>query len=101
MIEILNALHSALSFLAADLFLLLQGRVRLDQLIDDPHYLATYRSALAWPQGIPGRHLTLPGIAHILARTSCDTRETLCPPVTFVVLHGEPLPYALSSRNSQ
>jgi hypothetical protein len=98
---ILGALHAALRFLVTDLYLLLQGRVRLDQLIDDPHHLATYRFALAWPRSIPGRHLTLPGIAHILARTSCDAREALCPPLTFVVLHGEPLPYSLSSRISQ
>jgi len=98
MILILSALYAALRFLVTDLYLLLQGRVRLDQLIDDPHYLATYRFALTRPQSIPGRHLTLPGIAHILARTSCDAREALCPPLTLVVLNGEPLPYSLSSR---
>lgn len=98
MSEILSALHSALSFLVTDLFLLLQGRIHLDQLVDDPHYLVTYRWALTWPQTLPGRHITMPGIAHILARTSCDAREMLCPPLTLVVKQGEPLPYAQSSR---
>lgn len=104
MIEILNALHSALSFLLTDLSMLLQGKIGLDQLADDPCYLSIYRAALVIqvlrpsPPRITDSLSSPTSLAHKVAHHLTDDKEPIRPPITFVVLSGEILPYPISTR---